>query len=421
MSDVRQPALAAADAVAASVSLFNEDVDGATSLGSERDQAWLLTKHSVPTAVLKVSHAAEDAAALDMECAAVAHALTVDASIPLVLPKLARDGLRRALWTQGEERHWARCYAFVDGVVLDVVDGPISDALLVEWGKLSARLSRSLRSFSHASSHRPPSFAWDLRHAETALRPLVGSMSDPQLKSLCLATLAGATARLACVLPTLRHQFTHADLHPGNVLVDAATRGAVVGVVDFGDCQHCSLVSDVAASLSNLANGAVAAFASSESEGDSTAEGDAPSPLLLELRRAARLFLDGYTSVTPLEQGELEALPDAWMARCVAEISIASHRISAGLEPADRSGPGVSLFASQLRALASLDGAQRRAFAAAPGPLPPPSLRDAPAKGGGGPDERGDGDALARLLARREAAIGARALSVMPFLFLSSV
>jgi len=206
-----------------------------------------------------------------------------------------------------------------------------------------------------------------------SLFSLLRHVRDRGVQQLCASALAVYDLSLARLLPRLRHQFLHADLHPGNVLVRGAWEGdgAITGVVDFGDAHFTSLVADIAASLANI--------------GCAHARGG-----LGELRRAARLLLDGYSRWVALEEEELGALADAWMLRCAAELLISHSRIAAGLEPPARGEAERAAFAAQLALFGGLDSRQRRAFLGTPGPLPP--LRGS--------------DSLARLVRRREAAIG---------------
>ena len=117
-----QPALTPADAVAAAAALFGVLGDGAQSLGSERDQAFLVLASGRPTAVLKVSNVEEDPEVLDLEAAAAFHARAADPALPVATPmRCARPApaaaglgaplaLFRGTWAVGQAAHWCRCY-----------------------------------------------------------------------------------------------------------------------------------------------------------------------------------------------------------------------------------------------------------------------------------------------------------------------
>ena len=68
--------------------------NGARSLGSERDQTFLLIDDGVPVGVLKISNAAENPATLDMEALVIRHIARVDPTLPVARP-LAHVGCRR--------------------------------------------------------------------------------------------------------------------------------------------------------------------------------------------------------------------------------------------------------------------------------------------------------------------------------------
>jgi 4-aminobutyrate aminotransferase-like enzyme len=88
--------------------------------------------------------------------------------------------------------------------------------------------------------------------------------------------------------------------------------GLISGVVDFGDMSYTALVADVASLLGSLLDGRT---------------GD-------ELFRAARLILDGYQRVTPLELLELRYLGELLAARSAVTIAIPAWRSERGLEEA---------------------------------------------------------------------------------------
>ena len=75
-------------------------------------------------------------------------------------------------------------------------------------------------------------------------------------------------------------QFIHTDLCASNILVDDA--GQVTGIVDFGDASWTALVVDLVTVLRTVVEGR---------------DGD-------EFFRVARLAIDGYERVTPLEPEE---------------------------------------------------------------------------------------------------------------------
>ena len=287
----------------------------AQDLGSERDQAFLLLDATGgPVAILKVSNAAEDPATLDMEALAVLHAHRVDPSLPLALPWLAPGAPaasldpadRRVIFPADEGDHHVRAYSVLPGRGrIDPIE--LSDAALAGWGEMAARLGRALRGFFHPAAQR--TMLWDVQHAART-RELLGAIRDAQHRDLVTTVLDRFDTSVVPVWPSLRAQVVHTDLTTDNALADAA--GNVTGIVDFGDMSHSALLTDLASLLDSLLNGRT---------------GD-------ELFRCARLVIDGYERITPLEPLELRILPELLAARAAVTIAISSWRSDRGLEDA---------------------------------------------------------------------------------------
>ena len=109
----------------------------------------------------------------------------------------------------------------------------------------------------------------------------------------------------------LRSQALHSDLTADNVLAD--DDGLITGIIDFGDLSYTALVVDLASVLDSLASGR---------------PGD-------EMFRVARLVLDGYERVVPLEERELAIMGELWAARAAVGVAIGSWRAAEGLEEPD--------------------------------------------------------------------------------------
>ncbi len=321
------PALSAEDARSAALTAFGVEAAGARSLGSERDQAFLLTGSSGDgVAVLKVSNPAEDPAMLDAEALAARHAAACDPGLRIALPRRAVAGsghgaargagaaaagagegdmaAYRARWAANGTGHWVRAYDVLPGRArLD--PAALADPALIAWGETTARLGRALRGFAHPRAIRR--LPWDVQHAP-AVRPMLAAIGDRSARAAVTAVLDRFDQAVAPRWPLLRAQVIHGDLTADNVLADQA--GAITGIVDFGDMTHSALVADLAAVLDSLCAGR-----------DGT-----------EMFRVARLVLDGYQRVTPLEPLELELLGELWAARAAVGVAFGSWRASAGLE-----------------------------------------------------------------------------------------
>src|SRR5262245_45087628 len=64
----------------------------ATSLGSERDQTFLIDDGADGGGVIKISNLGEDPAVLDLETEAVIHIVAVDPELPVARPRPAAGG-----------------------------------------------------------------------------------------------------------------------------------------------------------------------------------------------------------------------------------------------------------------------------------------------------------------------------------------
>ena len=286
----------------------------ARNLGSERDQTFLLIDGgSSSIAVMKLSNAAEDPATLDMEALAVLHAKRVDPELPLALPwrvpgadgDAADPATRRVAIDHAGGHHYVRMY--------DVLPGhqrsdplALSDAALRSWGETTARVGRALRSFFHPAAQR--TMLWDVQHAPRT-RAMVDTIRDVEQRALVERVLDRFDEVVVPAWPGLRAQVIHSDLTTDNALVDDA--GRITGIVDFGDMCYSALIVDLASLLDSLLNDR--------------------GP---DLFRAARLVLDGYQRVTPLEPLELRLLGELLAARAAVTIAISSWRSDRGLEDA---------------------------------------------------------------------------------------
>jgi 4-aminobutyrate aminotransferase-like enzyme/Ser/Thr protein kinase RdoA (MazF antagonist) len=295
---------------------FGIDALSARSLGSERDQAFLLTGQAGSgVAVLKVSNPAEDPAMLDMEALAAFHVLRCDPGLTVALPRLPRRDVGGLVSADDVARTrvrsdydgiscWVRAYDLLPGRArLEATT--LADPALTAWGEITARLGRALRGFIHPRAIRR--LPWDVQHTAT-VRPMTAAISDRAAQAAVTAVLDRFDAAVAPRWPMLRAQVIHGDLTADNVLADHD--GMITGIVDFGDMTHTALVADLASVLDSLASG----------------RDDA------EMFRAARLVIGGYERVLPLEPLELELIGELWAARAAVTVAIGSWRAAAGLE-----------------------------------------------------------------------------------------
>lgn len=303
------------DALGIAATTFGIEATAARDLGSERDQTFLLKgAGGEDLAVMKVSNPAEDPATLDMEALAARHVHGVDPDLGVALPWLAPDAGRadpagvvpadRVRLVADDGEHWVRAYDVLPGTSrIDPTE--LSDRALGAWGETTARLGRAMRGFFHPRAQR--TMLWDVQHAPR-VRSMLEDVADPRMRAAVEAVLDRFEEVVLPVWPSLRAQVVHGDLTVDNALVDAD--GFITGVIDFGDMSHSALAIDVASILDSL-----------------TAGRDGH-----EIFRAARLILDGYQELTPLEPGEIRIMGELWAARCAVTIAIGSWRSARELE-----------------------------------------------------------------------------------------
>jgi 4-aminobutyrate aminotransferase-like enzyme/Ser/Thr protein kinase RdoA (MazF antagonist) len=278
------PRFTADEAAGIAAELFGLD-GNASDLGSERDQTFLLDNGRTG-AVLKISNSGEDAAALDLEEAAIAHVAAVDPDLPVARPLAPRatfDGHQVRLFERGVGRK----------------GGPeLGDAAVREIAAVHARLCLALRSFFHPAAGRE--LLWNVR-ATPRLRPLLADIPEDR-RELVGRAIDRFEERVLPEWDRLRAQVVHGDFNLDNLLLDE--QGRVAAILDFGDCSHSALAADFAVGLASLLRGRP----------------------LDDAFRVARVALDGFASRVPLEPLELELLGDLVVARLAAIVSISAWR-----------------------------------------------------------------------------------------------
>jgi len=293
------------DEQAAAMALDLFGVDGvAVSVPSERDQAWLIDGDQ-PT-VLKVSNAAESPEQLDLEALAAQRVALVDPDVPVALPWLVPGtshepddpAAYRAPLVTDSGTHYARMYDRLPGHSR-VVGADLTDDAVRDWGSMAARVGRSLRGFWHPASRRV--MLWDVQHA-LRLRPMLHAVPNAEARDLVTKALDRYEAVVTPVWPSLRAQVIHTDLCASNVLVDDA--GQVTGIIDFGDASWTALAVDLASVLETIVD---------ERHGE-------------DFFRAARILIDGYEMVTPLEPGERAILGELLAARMSVAVVVPASR-----------------------------------------------------------------------------------------------
>ncbi len=271
----------------------------AKPLSGERDRNFYLLAADGREFTLKFANPAEDAAVREMQIAALRHLERIDFGIfaPCIVP-LPDDALETQLRQSCGAVLHARLLTWVSGVPIQ--SSRRSAAQRDAYGCALARLQLALGTFSHTASDHP--LFWDLRHA-LRLREIAFAIPYAPARALLGELLDEFEGRVTPLLPSLRRQVLHNDVHGNNTFVDPADHDRIAGVIDFGDMVLTAVVFDLAIAATSQA---------------------APD---MGVAEALGHFVGGFHAVCPLLQVEAELLPLLIAARVAMGLTLASwHR-----------------------------------------------------------------------------------------------
>ncbi|HWU32772.1 MAG TPA: phosphotransferase [Marmoricola sp.] len=200
-----------------------------------------------------------------------------------------------------------------------VAAGIPSSSLLRDIGYTAGRVSLAL-----ASAPPPPSdvsHIWDLRRTIESLDIALSRIPPGRSRATLLAARERFATEASPLLPDLRMQVVHHDLHDENLLTDGER---ITGVLDFGDAVRGVRVAELIVA---------AAYASRRSEHPANALRDVIAGWL------AVTELDDAESrmILPAVIGRLATNAALWMARAGGErADYARSRIAGSLDTIDR-------------------------------------------------------------------------------------
>ena len=259
----------------------------ARDLGSERDATFLIEDGGLD-AILKISNSGEDEAVLDLEQAAIAHALRVVPDLPIAKPLAGIATF---------DGHYVRLFERLHGRT----GGPeLDEHAVYDFAATHARLNLALRTFFHPAARRD--LLWNLEQTPR-LRPLLGAIEDARGRARVERVLDVFEERVVPEWPRLRSHVLHGDFTLGNVLFAPGDR--ISGVVDFGDCAYGTQAGDFAIAVASLLRGR-------------------PQD---EVFRIGRIAVDGYASRLPFEPEELSVLGHLVAARLAMVVAISAWRV----------------------------------------------------------------------------------------------
>ena len=278
------------------------DIYGVTGdirpLSAEKDANFHIRLGTGEEALLKVTNAVEDRGVTHMQTAALMHLAATDPTLPVQRICQTLTGASSAIITgPNGDAHVVRLMSYLDGTILSTaVPGP---GLYSALGALLARLTLGLRGFFHPSAGHV--LQWDIKQAHR-LRPMLDAIEDDDLRRRLTATIDRFDGEIAPRLPHLRAQVVHNDFNPHNLLVDGAQATRATGIIDFGDMVHTPVACDLAVACSYQ-----------------IADCDAPLERIVQM-------IQGYSTTLPLEDQELELLPDLMRLRHATTLTIGAWR-----------------------------------------------------------------------------------------------
>ena len=268
---------------------------------TEKDETFRL-RDAEETYLVKVSPPDEDPAIVELQTACMEHLERTAAELPVqrLVRSLGGDPQVLIPAPVGPFDRVLRVMRFLPGDLLANHEASGDQLQLV--GSCLARLGLALQDFDHPSADRL--LLWDLKHFHR-MRPLLDYVDEKHKRSLAEAIFDQFDEKVVPLLGSLTSQVVHGDFSPFNVLVNPDRPDYVVGIIDFGDVVRTPVIFDISVTMANLLGA------------------DPGSPWEHALH-----VVDGYQSIRPLPDRELEALIISAQGRLLLRALITQWRAS---------------------------------------------------------------------------------------------
>ena len=142
----------------------------------------------------------------------------------------------------GKEKKLLRLITFVEGTFM--ANAKHSSKLFQSLGSFIARLDSELLEFSNKGIEARQ-LDWDLKYINVS-RQLQHHIHDPEDRKIVQYFFLQWDQCVYPKLAGLRQSIIHNDANDWNILID---KDEVVGIIDFGDCAHTYLISELAIAL----------------------------------------------------------------------------------------------------------------------------------------------------------------------------
>lgn len=264
----------------------------------ERDRNFRIRSADGRDVVLKFLNPAEDIAVVDMQTEALRHIARQDPGLPVPRVVPTREGLSVDTAALRDGRNLlVRCLTHLPGEIL--WECGRHPELARGAGAFLARTDLALRGFFHPAANQY--LAWDLMRVPD-IRPFADLIDDPEERDLVGSVLTRFCDVTIPRMRGLRAQVIHNDANLGNLLAVPERPGEIAGLIDFGDMVHGTLASEIAICAA-----------------DFVLETDDPMG-------AAAALTEGYHRCSPLEDGDVDVLFDAILARLAVTLAIHAWR-----------------------------------------------------------------------------------------------
>lgn len=265
-------------------------------LVGDRDQNWRV-QGAHGNWVVKIAHALEDRALLELQNACLAHLQAVDPALGVPRLIASRAGEDMVTWVRNDTPHAVRVLTHLPGELF--ASCAVSTPLLASLGGFMGRVSRALQGFAHPAAHRGD-FLWNL-DAALQVAPWVEEIEPPH-RELVARVFERYRERVQPRLKHLRMAVLHQDAHDHNLLVTPGATPQVTGLLDFGDMSVGHQINELAVTL---------AYALMGQE---------------DLWSASRALIGAYAEAFPIRTEEADVLFDLAAARLAMSVCISTHR-----------------------------------------------------------------------------------------------